>query len=89
MGGEGNGVEDVPPMDKPTSVKLMGQCPPGVDWSQRNETGLHCRNRSAVVMVLKMAVLATTLQSRTMCQRRRTIRRRKRAMEAFDAAIPI
>jgi hypothetical protein len=40
-------------------------------------------------MLAKMVVVATTLQRSIMCQRRRTIRNRKRAIAAFDAAIPI
>jgi len=41
------------------------------------------------VMLAKMVVVATTLQRSIMCQRQSTIRNRKRAIAAFDAAMPI
>jgi hypothetical protein len=40
-------------------------------------------------MEAKMVVVATTLQRSTMCQRQRTIRNKKKAIAAFDAAMPI
>jgi len=76
-------------MESPTSVKFIGQYPPGIDWSQRNDTGLHCRNSSAVVMMQKIVVVTMTLHRRAMCHRRKTMRNRNKATEALDTAIPI
>lgn len=76
-------------MDKPTSVKLTGQWPPGIVGSQRNDTGLHCKNSSAVVIVLKIDVLIITLQSKAMCHFRTTMRNKNNAIAALDTAMPI
>lgn len=76
-------------MDSPTSVKLMGQCPPGIVGSHRNDTGLHCRNSNAVVMILKIVVLTMMLHNRALCHQRTMIRKRKSATDALDAAMPI
>ena len=76
-------------MDSPTSVKLTGQCPPGIVGSQRNDTGLHCRNNSAVVIVLKIVVLMMILHSIALCHQRTIIRSRNSATDALDAAMPI
>lgn len=76
-------------MDKPTSVKLTGQWPPGIVGSQRNATGLHCKNNNAVVMVLKMEVVIITLHSSAMCHFRTTMRSKNKAIAALDTAMPI
>lgn len=82
-------VETVPPMDRPTSVKFTGQCPPGIVEFQRNDTGLHCKKSNAVVIVLKIDVVIITLQSRAMCHFRTTMRNKNRAIAALDTAMPI
>lgn len=79
----------LPPIDKPTSVKLTGQWPPGIAGFQRNDTGLHCKNNNAVVMVLKINVLTITLHSSAMCHLRTTMRNRNKAIAALDTAMPI
>lgn len=76
-------------MDSPTSVKLTGQCPPGIVGFQRNDTGLHCRNNNAVVIVLKVVVLMMTLHNKALCHQRTMIRSKKSATDALDAAMPI
>jgi len=79
----------LPPMDKPTSVKLTGQWPPGMVGFQRKDTGLHCKNNNAVVTVLKIDVLTITLHSRAMCHFRTTMRNKNKAIAALDTAMPI
>jgi hypothetical protein len=76
-------------MDKATSVKFIGQCPSRIVGSQRKDTGLHCKNSSVVVMVQKVVVVMIVPQRRAICHFLKTMRRRNRATEALDAAIPI
>jgi hypothetical protein len=84
-----NMLATLPPIDKPTSVKLTEQWPPGVVGFHRNDTGLHCKNSNAVVMMLKIDVLTITLHSSAMCHFRTTMRNKNRAIAALDTAMPI
>jgi hypothetical protein len=68
---------------------LSQQYPPRIDWSHKKAVGLHCTNRSVVVMMQRMVVETIVNHRMNLCHLLRTIRNRKRATELLEAAIPM